>query len=347
VTGVSQEYQDRYAVEGGTSAWLQANVSPNFPDVATVWEAMWRKATGEQLDGAVALDPQAQAAALRATGPVSAPAVGTVDAGRIEQLVLHDQYVLPQLAAQRKSLMLGVGAATIDALLNGKASAKVLLPSLQDIARQGHVLIQSRVPAEQAQLVGAGIAGAVDDSARPFAKAVVVNIGGNKLDSWLGTSLNYKVEQCTATGRTVAVTVSLRNDAPRSGLPEYVTVRSDKPAFPVVVGQNRIELELLVTRGSKLIGGTLDGAQLPPEPAEGQLPDTLSGEADAFVHASTTGGRPSYWLDLEVKPGVARSVVLRFTEPPSTQPPLLPLQPLVIKPIVTADLGGCVGRAAG
>jgi hypothetical protein len=350
VSAPSKEYLDRYVVVGGTREWLQANVSPQFPDVATVWQEMWQQSTGQHLDGALAIDPHALAAVLRATGPVTTPAVGTVDAARIESLVLHDQYVLPQLAAQRKTLMLGIGAAAIDALMTGRAKPSVLLPSLQDVARQGHVLIESRVPAEQKQLVAAGIAGAVDDTARPFAQAVVVNIGGNKLDSWLGTSLDYRVEQCQPAKRTVAITMTLRNDAPRSGLPEYVTVRSDQPPFPVVTGQNRIELELLVTRGAQLVNGTLDGAVLLPEPSEGQLPDTLpGGSSDTFVNSSQTGVRPSYWLDLEVKPGVARTVVLRFTEPPSTQAPLLPVQPLVITPNVTTELGACgaAAKAAG
>jgi hypothetical protein len=350
VAGPSQEYVDRYAAVGGTREWLQANVSPQFPDVATVWEEMWRHSTGQQLDGAVALDPRALSAVLQATGPVTAPTVGTVDAKRIESLVLHDQYLLPRLAAERKPLMLGVGSAAIDALLTGRAKPTVLLPRLQDVARQGHLLIQSRIPAEQKQLVAAGIGGAVEDTARPFAEAVVVNIGGNKLDSWLATSLGYRVEQCQPTKRTVAVTMTLHNGAPRSGLPPYVTVRSDQPAFPVVPGQNRVELDLLVTRGAQLVNGTLDGAPLLPEPPEGQLPDTLPGaSADTFVSTGQTGGRPAYWLDLEVQPGVTRTVVLRFTEPPSTESPLLPVQPLVIPPTVKAELGSCAvgAKAAG
>jgi hypothetical protein len=277
---------------------------------------------------------------------VTAPVIGTVDASRIESLVLHDQYVLPQLASQRKTLMLGVGSAVINALLQGHVSAKVLLPSLQDAARQGHVLISSRVPAEEAQLVAAGISGAVDDSARPFAQAVVVNAGGNKLDSWLGSSLDYRVEQCTATNRAVSVSVTLRNGAPTSGLPQYVTVRSDQPGFPVVTGQNRIELQVMVTKGSKLLSSTLDGEVLSAQPPAGQLPATLpDGSATTFLHAAQVGGRPAYWLDLELKPGASRTMALQLSEPPSTQPPLLPVQPLVINPSVKAETGACA--AAG
>jgi hypothetical protein len=350
ITAVSDEYYNRYAAAGGTSEWINANMSPHFPDAAIAWQQMWLKATGQQLDGAIALDPRALAAALTATGPVTAPVVGSVDAARIESLVLHDQYVLPQLAAQRKTLMLGVGSAVIDALLKGHVSAKVLLPSLQGVARQGHILVESRVPVEEQQLVSAGISGAVDTTARPFAEAVAVNSAGNKLDSWLGSSLDYKVEQCTSASRTVSVTVTLHNGAPTSGLPQYVTVRSDSPDYAVVPGQNRIELQVLTTKGASLTGATLDGLELLPEPAAGTLPTTMSLDSAAtFLHTAPTGGKPAYWLDLEVKPGASRTMVLKLNEPPSSQAPLLPVQPLVIPPSVTAELGACSAgaKAAG
>jgi hypothetical protein len=344
VTDVDPAFAARYAAVGGTTAWLEANVSPNFPDVARVWEAMWLEATGQQLDGAVALDPRALAAVLEGTGPVSAPVVGTVGARRIEPLVLHDQYVMTQLASQRKSLMLGIGSAAIDRLLRGGVSPRALLPGLREVAAAGHVLVQSRQPGEEAHLAAAGIGGAVDDTGRPFAQAVVVNAAGNKLDSWLGTSLHYAVTRCGTDARTVDVTVTLRNDAPASGLPSYMTVRSDRPPYPTVAGQNRSELQVLVPRGARLVGAKLDGAPLLLSGEDGVLPATIQADAaDTFLGQAEVGGRPSYWLDLETRPGAAHSMVLTLTEPPSRQPPLLPRQTLVRTPDVTADVRACRG----
>ena len=346
ITDVDQAFAARYAAVGGTSAWLEANVSPHFPDVARAWEAMWLKATGQKLDGAVALDPKALSAVLAATGPVAAPVVGTVDAARIESLVLHDQYVLPQLAGQRKSLMLGIGSATVARLLGGGVSPRLLLPSLRQVADSGHVMVHSRVADEQSRLVAAGIAGAVDASDRPFAQAVVVNAAGNKLDDWLGSSLRYAVTSCTPQKRTVAVSVTLRNDAPATGLPPYMTVRSDRPPYATVVGQNRSELEVLVTRGATLVGATLDGATLLSS-VDGELPDTIDASvADGFLSTADVGGRPSYWVDLETRPGAAHTLVLNLTEPPSSSAPLLPRQNLVRSPSVAADVGSCSGAPA-
>jgi hypothetical protein len=342
ITDVDPGFIERYGSVGATSAWLEANVSPHFPDVATAWAQMWRQATGQQIDGAVALTPKALAAVLAATGPVQAPGIGSVDAGRIENLVLHEQYVLPGLGEQRKSLMLGVGKAALDALLAGRVSPDVLLPGLRSAAREGYVLVHSRMPDEEAELVAGGVAGAVDASARPYAQVVIVNAAGNKLDSWLGSSLDYRVTSCSRTERTVQVTVALRNDAPTSGLPAYVTVRSDAPAYPVRPSQNRSQVEVLLTRGAKLRQATLDGRPLVEAPPPGELPDELPGDASAtFLEVAKTRGRPSYSLDLELVPGTPRTLVLTVTEPPSNDPPLLPRQVMVKPQVVRSELKPC------
>lgn len=348
VTDVDPDFAARYADLGATSTWLQANVSPHFPDVARAWEAMWQQSTGQRVDGVVAITPRALAAVLAATGPVTAPVVGSVDSRRVERLVLHEQYALPELGSQRKSLMLGVGSATIDALLAGRVAPSRLLPGLRSAAGAGDVLLHSRDAGEQAQLATLGLAGEVDDTSGPFAQAVVLNAAGSKLDSWLKTSLDYTVTSCSSAGRTVEVRVALRNDAPRSGLPAYVTVRSDYPNYPTVSGQNRSELEVLVTRGAKLRGATLDDAPMVVAPADGKLPAAVpDGASTTFLQAATVRGRPSYWLDLELVPGRSRTLVLTLEEPPSSADPLLPRQTMVSPPLVRAYSRPCPPSRTG
>ncbi|MFZ0160552.1 MAG: DUF4012 domain-containing protein, partial [Kineosporiaceae bacterium] len=353
IEGIGNDFLDRYQAQGATALWVNANLSPHFPEVGKAWVAMWKASTGQQLDGAVALDPKALAEVLSATGPVSVPVVGTVGADRVENLVLLGQYQRPELGAQRKQLMLGVGVKTMEAVLSGAADAQKLVPKLRDAAHNGHVLLYSRNGAEQAALVRSGLAGAVAIDARPFAQAVVVNAAGNKLDTWLTQSLAYRVEECSASGRTVAVTIGLRNDAPRKGLPEYVTVRSDKPRFTTVTGQNRIEVQLLATLGAHLTSATLDGKKVPLAPPDGDLPARLpdgglsgGGQDTGFLQERVSAGRPSYGLDLELVPGAGRTLQVRFVEPAGTTgAPRLPVQTMVHTPSVTADVSAC-GRAS-
>jgi hypothetical protein len=342
VTDVDADFAERYADLGATSTWLQANVSPHFPDTASAWEAMWEATTGEELDGTIAISPRALAAVLAATGPVTAPIVGKVDSERVENLVLHGQYEMPELGAERKSLMLGVGSATIDALLSGRVSPSRLLPGLRAAAREGHILLHSRDEAVQERLTGVGLAGAVDDTSGPYAQAVVVNAAGNKLDSWLRTTLDYTVTSCSASGRESRIAVTLRNEAPVRGLPAYVTVRSDYPPYSTVPSQNRAELQLLVTKGAEFLSATLDGSPMVLAPSEGELPEAIpDGASTTFLQEAGVRGRPSYWVDLELLPGRARTLVLTLREPPSDAEPVLQRQPMVIPQTVKAHLRPC------
>ncbi|MBL8931474.1 MAG: DUF4012 domain-containing protein [Kineosporiaceae bacterium] len=349
ITGIDETFLERYGPEGATSLWLNANLSPHFPEVGAAWLAMWQSATGQELDGAVALDPAALADVLRATGPVTAPVVGTVGADRIEKLVLLEQYQRADLAAERKQLMLGVGVAAMDAILTGKAPARELVPGLDAAARGRHLLLFSATAGEQSVLERSGLAGAVPDTGKPFAQAVVINAAGNKLDTWLSQTLAYQVQHCAPAGRQVSVSVSLTNSVPRKGLPEYVTVRSDKPLYDTKVGQNRVGLEVLVTRGSHLEGAMLDGVPVMAAPPEGDLPSRLpdggvvgNGRDSGFITETTTAGRPSFGMNLEIEPGARRTLVLQLREPAGVGgSPLLPVQAMVNPPTATADVSAC------
>ncbi len=349
IDGLDADYLDRYAALGATELWVNSNLSPHFPEVGGAWLAMWQAATGEQLDGAVALDPAALSAVLAATGPVQAPVVGRVGADQVEDLVLLEQYQRADLADRRKELMLEVGVQTMDAVLTGGASAEALVPRLREAAAEGHLLLYSAVDAEQTALVASDLAGAVDQGRDPFAQAVLVNAAGNKLDTWLQQSLSYQVLECRAAGRTVSVTVDLLNQAPTTGLPEYVTVRSDRPRFTVKPSQNRVELQLLVTRGAHLTSATLDGGPIPLAPPPGDLPSTLptgglatGGQDSGFVEEGVVAGRPSYGMYLELVPGTPRRLEVRFTEPAGLDgAPRLPVQSLVTPPQVRADVSAC------
>ncbi len=333
--GVSQEFYDQYSGVGGTDLWVNANLSPDFPEAASVWASMWKAGTGETVNGVIALDPKALAGILAATGPVEVSGVGKVDASNLEELVLRRQYVMEPDPDKRKQIMVGVGTRTIEALLRGKADFRTLAENLAKVTPQRHVMVWSAVEGEQNLLDVNTVAGGVDYSDEPFAQAVVVNAGGNKLDAWLHQDLTYRVVQCSSTGRTVQISVKMRNDAPKSGLPEYVTVRSDKPTYATVPGQSRVELQVLTTLGSVLKEANLDGVPVTVASPDGTLPDTLPDSADEtlFVQQSTEAGRPTFGMNVELLPaGGTKTLTLTIEEPASSEPPQLPLQPMANDP---------------
>ena len=339
VPGLDADYVARYGAQGAVDLWVNANVSPDFPEVARTWLAMWRAGTGQQLDGALALDPTVLAAVVRATGPLRAAGVGEVTADQVEPLVLREQYAISQDVKTRRDAMVGVGRAAIEALLAGRADPRRLLTELGGVG--GHALVESSRQDEQDLLGQAGLSGAVSTAPTPYAQAVVVNAAGGKLDAYLDTSLDYRATRCSSDAREVVVTVRLHNDAPTSGLAPYVVVRADDPPYRTVPGQNRTDLRVLVTRGAQLTAAALDGRPL-LAPTPGVLPDVLAADsADAFLSRTTQAGRPSFGLTLELPPGQTRELQLTLSEPPSTLAPQLPLQAAARTPKVSSDVGAC------
>lgn len=340
VPGLDPTFVGRYRGQAGSLLWVNANVSPDFPEVGATWRAMWQAGTGQVLDGALALDPLALAEVLRGTGPVQAPGVGEVTDDSVVPLILRDQYRLTDVTLQRKDAMVTVGQAVVTALLGGQGDARALLDHLTTAGRDGHVLVESSHPEEQAALAGSAVGGQVSRTAAPFAEAVVVNATGGKLDAYLDSSLRYRVTSCDRTGRDVTVTTTLRNTAPTSGLPAYVTIRDDLPQPPVPPGQNRSDLRVLTTIGTTVRSATLDGRPLliPSLLAEGQPPD---GDATDVLDVGAEGGRPALGLVLELPSGVDRTLVLTLREPPSTQSPLLPHQAMARPPSASADVSAC------
>lgn len=341
---VNREFVDRYGVQGATYLWVNTNLSPDFSEVAPVWLEMWRMATGEQLDGAIALDPAALSRVLAATGPVFAPGVGAVDASTVQALVTQKQYLLSEEVARRKSLMVGVGEAAVSALLSAKAQPRGLIDALTTSAEGRHLMLYSRHGDEQADLRTGGVTGEVPDTAGPFAQAVVVNAAGSKLDAYLDQGLDYRVTTCGRQRRSTTITVTLKNAAPTGKLPAYVTTRADDPQPAVPVGQNRVDLQVLLTRGARVLSAALDKQALAVSPPEGGLPAVLPpGPLPDFLGAGTQAGRPSYGLELELPVGQVRVLTLTVEEPPSTVPPVLPVQALVQAPRVTSEVAACRG----
>ena len=342
IPGIDPDYADRYEAQGATSLWVNSNLSPDFPEVSRAWAAMWEAATRERIDGTFTMDPVALKAILAVTGPVNAGELGPVDAARLERLVYDEQYRLGKDVYARKKTMLQVGTATIDAVLAGRGDRGALLKALVSSAQGGHILVWSSRPEEQQAVVDGGVAGAVPVDGAPFLRTVLVNASGTKLDAYLETALTYKVTECSASARRTSVSFSVRNSAPATGLPDYVVVRGDLPVGAYTRGQNKVDVQFLVTKGAKVVAATMDGKTvglpLPEDEFPASIPENTSGE---ILGAGVQAGLPSYGLSLDLRPGQRRLITLTLEEPPTTRTAEVVAQPLVKPTVVTVDPGRC------
>jgi hypothetical protein len=313
---LGEDYDAAYAHNGPARTWVNANLSPHFPYAARIWADAWRRHSGQQVDGVIALDPGAMAGLLSVAGPARLADGTAVSAANAVELTQSRSYALFSDNMQRKAFLLQVARATAERLLSA-AGDRRRLPALMGAANRemhrGRAMVWSSRPAEQRVLQRRGFAGALPDGQGPFAGLVVNNSAGTKLDYYLHRSLQWQPGRCVRDGREVTVTVVLASRAPASGLPRYVTQRLDKPPYRTRPGDNRLMVSYFASHGARLTGMSLDGRQVLPVSA-------------------TERGHPVYTVDVELPAQATRTLRLRLVEPRSARPAVLLRQPLA-KPL--------------
>ncbi|MBA4860967.1 DUF4012 domain-containing protein [Streptomyces sp. PSKA54] len=307
------EYAALYGKHAPTRVWVNSNISPHFPYAARIWSAAWRKHSGQEVDGAVALDPSVLSLLLRAVGPARLPDGTMLTAENAVDLTERSSYATYQDTRERKRFFLDAARAAASTLMDAADDPR-LLPAMasavHEAQQDGHLKIWSAHQAEQRLLESHPLGGALPHTPGPLAGLVVNNAAGTKLDYYLDRRLTWTPGPCTANDRSVTATVTLANRAPASGLPHYVTQRLDTRSYRTRHGDNRLLVSYYASAGAGLIKATLDGRPV-------------------LLHSSVERGYPVYTLDLELPARSNRTLVLHLREPHADRAPVLLRQPMV------------------
>lgn len=227
------DYLARYGgFAANTTLWKNVNMSPDVPTASKIYSELAPLSLHHPVDAVLTIDVPAMAAVLRATGPARLPDGGTLYADHLVQAVLVDAYAgtADDSAGQeqRRHRLESVADATIGALTHSHPALAGLARELSGAAAGRHLALWSAVPAEQSALDAAGVSGAVDPGrGGDLVAPVVQNLGsttaglGNKLDVYTDREVDVHVT-VGPQGATTTQAMTLRNDAPGSGLPRYV-----------------------------------------------------------------------------------------------------------------------------
>ncbi len=265
-------------------------VTPQFDVTAPLAVRMWQAATGQLVDGVIAIDVVGLQQILSATGPVEVNGQ-SIGAGNVESYLLHDQYAGltdSTLGIVDRQDELGALASAVLRQLQGESTDLRSLASAVTGAVAGrHLMVWSSTPAAQAAWVASGVSGAI----APDSLAVtVINRGGNKLDQYLPVSVGVGTRP-SGTGTEVTVTTTLENRTPDG---QSQVIAGPYPGLPVSYGAyTGIIAENLPAAASDI---TLAGA--------GPL--------------SAKGGEGPTWLiaaPFTLTQGATRTVVVRFHLP--------------------------------
>ncbi len=265
-------------------------VTPQFDVTAPLAARMWQAATGQHVDGVLAIDVAGLQQILSATGPVEV-AGQSIGAANVEQYLLHDQYAGltdNTLGIVDRQDELGALSSAVLRQLQGESTDLRSLASAVTGAVAGrHLMVWSSSPVAQAAWVASGVSGTI----APDSLAVtVINRGGNKLDQYLPVSVGVGTRP-SGTGTEVTVTTTLENRTPDG---QSQVIAGPYPGLPVSYGEyTGIIAENLPAAASEI---TLTGA--------GPL--------------SAKGGEGPTWLiaaPFTVTQSATRTVVVRFHLP--------------------------------
>lgn len=260
-----------------------ATVPADFETAAEALEAVVPLAGRAPVDGTVSVDPLAVAALLEVTGPVS---VGSwpepITAANAASVLLHEQYVALSGPA-RESFLAEVVSAVWQRVVSGTLpSPATLAAALAPAVRGRHIQLHSRRGDEQGALGRLEADGNLPRPAGDHLALVTDNASESKADWFLRRAMDYRLQYDPGTGAAEGtVRVTLTNDAPPGGLPEYVLGGRLVPP-----GHNRQIVQVYTPLD--LVSATVDGRPPPAALRSLGARGNWAHEVDVVVPAQST-----------------------------------------------------------
>lgn len=298
--GVAPEYPAHYRTLGGLDAWQNLTMSPSFPSGAELLLSRLRASHGPVAGGAVSLDPTALSYLIGVTGPVQVAGVPeALTADNVVDWALNRIYLLDATQEQqskRKATLADIAQAVWQRVLAGQGGPLPLARALGRALREGHLLLYSSDPAEEAAFNTLHVAGAVNANPGDYLMVLAQNVGENKMDYYMQRDIAYHATPSADGSLDVQLEVKLHNTAP-PGAPLTDYVGGARPDIGLGPNIDRSYLSAFVPAGAKLKALFVNGAA-PTEVANG-----------------AELGRRYFATPVEVAGGSTALVVFRYTVP--------------------------------
>lgn len=220
------EFPDRYRRYQPERYWQDITGVPDFPLVALAAQTLFPQSGGGAVDGVAYVDPYALASLLKLTGPVYVKGMDRpLTSENAAHTLLVEQYVAFSDKSDRVDFLEQAASSTFRRLTKGsmpgpRRVARVLGPVIE----QRRLMFNSSHPDEQGLLDRLGLAGRFPQpDGQDFLAVVSANANPSKIDAFLRRDIDLEVSPDPISGKVSSVLrIRLQNDAPPSGLPDYV-----------------------------------------------------------------------------------------------------------------------------
>jgi len=318
--------QDVQALYGYDLAHLaDMNLSPDYPTNARLMNALYEQHTGGNVDGVISIDEFTLAGLMAVTGSVQ---IGDryLTAGTVADYVtkgVYADYPNPKL---KDEAVMEITRRVFKHLSQTNVHeidlARAFVPSIY----RGRLHVWSTNSQEQLLLSTTLLSGSMSNPRNPTHMAVVINAAGNKIDAYVASTITYQQGQCRkdVPYRASTIAVSLHNDAPRHGLPAYVTPRNDRGY-----------------RDNSNPGSTMSAAFVHVPLGSEFATATVNDKAVDMVQMGTDHNRDVWEFHVELPAKATKTLKIKFIEPtgPRDHRPILGVQPMAIPMKTSVHLG--------
>jgi hypothetical protein len=287
------DYVARWGRFDPGSFFQDVTLSPDVPSVAQAATEVFAAAGKPVVDGVIVVDPYALARLLEITGPIRVEGLSEpLTADTAADWLVRRQYLELPDDEVRVDLLEQLSRSVLEELTTGDLpSGRLLVDLLGSSVAEGRLALWAFDDGAGSLLDRMGASGRLrPNHGQDLIGLVTQNAGNNKIDVFLHRTLTYDARVNPEAGVVEArVAVTLRNDAPASGLPLSVIGSNDR-GLPL--GTNRMHVSLYSPLG--LREARIDGSRVPFE-AQREL------------------GWSAYSTFLEVPPGATVTLELLLT----------------------------------
>lgn len=254
ISALPAEYQRLW---GSDAQYLWGyNLTRHFPFSAQVAQ----QAIDPSANYVVALDPRAVAGLLTLSGPVTVD--GTKLTGKnADEFFTRDIYIKYPDAAEKDAITLQFLEQVFASLQVTELTPTQLWAALGPVTGGQHIQVWSPDPAVAEALLRTPLGGGVPDTDTPWVTAAFNNTAGNKIDSFVDSTLSYTAVGSCQDQVQGELTATLTLDQLPPGLPGYISGRNDRSDAPY--GTSSMWVHLYGPPGAVLTSFTVDGQELP------------------------------------------------------------------------------------
>ena len=206
--------------------WRSVNATADFPWSAHAMVAMYEEATGDRLDGVIAVDAVVLQGLLAVTGAIHVDGLGTVSAANAVEVLLARQYDGMGVGVDhtaRREQVADVATMLVRALQSGRHDPVALGQRLGHAAEGRHLRLWSADAAEEEAFERVGLGGGPAlEAAHCTFHVAIQNANGTKLDYEIRPSVRLEIDITGAGSAVVRTTVTITNHARPDVGPSYV-----------------------------------------------------------------------------------------------------------------------------